>query len=169
MGTDAAPVFAFVELNQPELCPSRALSAHSHRSGMRNAHIAGRDSRLMENAHPAQESLRDAVGAFPGIFRFTADAGGSGGPGCETVCLFRQWRRLAGTGGVRGLCPVRRGLAGSLDCLWISPKKFCFRRVSVIAGPGFSLMRKNILGQQPPKQPLAQNKNGSRFVSLASY
>jgi hypothetical protein len=36
-------------------------------------------------------------------------------------------------------------------------------------GPGFSFMRKIIFRQQPPKQPLAQNKNGSRFGRLAYY
>jgi hypothetical protein len=35
-------------------------------------------------------------------------------------------------------------------------------------GPGFSFMREIIFGQQPPKQPLAQNKNGSQFGCLVS-
>jgi hypothetical protein len=34
--------------------------------------------------------------------------------------------------------------------------------------PEFSSMRKFIFSQQPPKQPLVQNKNGSRFGCLAS-
>jgi len=42
------------------------------------------------------------------------------------------------------------------------------RIAQVTAGPEFSPMRKIIFGQQPPKQPLAQNKNGSRFGCLAS-
>jgi hypothetical protein len=39
----------------------------------------------------------------------------------------------------------------------------------MIAGPEFSSMRKIIFRQQPPKQPLAQNKNGSQFGCLTSY
>jgi len=53
----------------------------------------------MENPHPAQESLRETVGAFPEILRFTADAQREG-LGCETICLFGSgggWRaRVAG-------------------------------------------------------------------------
>jgi outer membrane receptor for monomeric catechols len=41
----------------------------------------------MENPHPAQESLWDALRTFPGIFCFNSDAGGEG-PGRETVYLF---------------------------------------------------------------------------------
>jgi len=43
------------------------------------------------------------------------------------------------------------------------------RIVRLMAVPGFSFTRKIIFGQQPPKQPLAQNKNGSRFGCRASY
>jgi hypothetical protein len=45
---------------------------------------------------------------------------------------------------------------------------FRIQTVPLLAGPGFSFMRKFIFEQQPPKQPLAQNKNGSRFGCLAS-
>jgi hypothetical protein len=43
------------------------------------------------------------------------------------------------------------------------------RIAPVTAGPEFSSMREIIFDQQPSKQPLAQNKNGSRFGCLASY
>jgi hypothetical protein len=35
--------------------------------------------------------------------------------------------------------------------------------------PEFSSMRKIIFRQQPPKQPLAQNKNGGQFGRLSFY
>jgi hypothetical protein len=38
-----------------------------------------------------------------------------------------------------------------------------------MAGPGIPFTRKIIFEEQPPKQPLAQNKNGSRFGCLTSY
>jgi hypothetical protein len=37
------------------------------------------------------------------------------------------------------------------------------------AGPGVFVHAKFIFRQQPPKQPLAQNNNGSQFGRLASY
>jgi hypothetical protein len=58
--------------------------------------------------HPAQESLRDTVRAFPEIFCLTPDAGGGGW--VRDRLPLRQWGRPAGTGRVRDL-------ARSLDCL----------------------------------------------------
>jgi hypothetical protein len=72
-------------------------------------------------------------------------------------------------GQVRGKRPVQRNLAGGFDRHWASRKEFSFLRAPGMAGPGFSLMHIIIFGQQPPKQPPAQNKNGSRFGCLASY
>ena len=60
----------------------------------------------------------------------------------------------------------------SLAVLIASPphvKNSAFRIALVMAGPGFSSKCKIIFRQQPPKQPLAQNKNGSRFGCLACY
>jgi hypothetical protein len=72
-------------------------------------------------------------------------------------------------GRVRGKRPVQRNVATGLDCSWASLKIFCFRRAPVVVGPGFSSLRRIIFGQQPPKQPSAQNKNGSRFGCRVSY
>jgi hypothetical protein len=60
-------------------------------------------------------------------------------------------------------------IAGGMDYLSASAKISHLRTAPVKAGPEFSSMRKIIFLQQPPKQPLAQNKNGSRFGRLASY
>ena len=90
------------------------------------------------------------------------------GQRCDNRLLLRQWRRSGGHGWLRGKRPVRRSIAGGLDCRSAERKIFHFRRVPVVTGPGFSSMRKIIFGQQPPKQPLGQNKNGSRFACFAS-
>lgn len=68
-----------------------------------------------------------------------------------------------------GHCPLQGTIAGDLDCRWASCKIFHTRRAPVMSWPGYSSMRKIIFDQQPPKQPLAQNKNGSQFCCLASY
>jgi len=105
------------------------------------------------------------------IYRFTADAGESVGAASDatTGCFFGGRGGAAATRHVRGKRPLPRTIAGGLDCRWAGRKIFHFRRVPVAAGPGFSSMRKIIFGQQPPKQPLAQNKNGSRFGCLVCY
>jgi hypothetical protein len=64
---------------------------------------------------------------------------------------------------------LRHTIDGALDCQCTPGKISRIRSVPVMAGPGFPFRHKFIFGQQPPKQPLAQNKNGSRFVCLASY
>ena len=64
---------------------------------------------------------------------------------------------------------VRHTIVGGLDCRCVPGKVFRLRRAPMITGSGFSSTRKIIFRQQPPKQPLAQNKNGSQFGCLASY
>ena len=135
----------------------------------RPSHIVGRDSRLMENPHPAQESLRDAVGAFLGSIRFTTNPWGSGGLDARPSAS----SAVAETGGLgwraSGQHPLRHTMAGCLDCRWASCKIISFRRAPGMVETRLSFMRRIIFELQPPKQPLAQNKNGSRFGRLASY
>ena len=121
--------------------------------------IALRDSRLMENPHPAQESPQGMLyGHSPesSALRQTPGERGLGARRSTSSAVAEP----GGHGRDTRTTRVRRGLAGSLDRLWISRKEFCFRRAPVRAGRAFSFMHKIILGQQPPKQPLAQNKNG---------
>ena len=98
----------------------------------------------MENPHPAQESLRDAVGAFLGSIRFTTNPWGSGGLDARPSAS----SAVAETGGLgwraSGQHPLRHTMAGCLDCRWASCKIFHSRRVRVMAGPGFFFMRKII-------------------------
>ena len=54
----------------------------------------------MENPHPAQESLSDAVGAFLGSIRFTTNPWGAAA-WMRDLLRLRQWRKLAGSGGGR--------------------------------------------------------------------
>ena len=66
--------------------------------------------------------------------------------------------------------PVRRRIARDLDRRWILTQNISLSVSVGDGGAGFLLHAQNyFFGQQPPKQPLAQNKNGSRFGCLASY
>jgi hypothetical protein len=84
-------------------------------------------------------------------------------------CLFGSGGGWSARAAVRGQLSLRHSIAGGLDCRCASGKTSCIRSLPVMAGPGFSFMREIIFGQLPPKQPLDQNRNGSRFGCLASY
>ena len=67
-----------------------------------------------------------------------------------TGCFFGVTQG-GGTDGGRGKRPVRDSFAGGLDCPEASLKIFCFRRAPVVAGPGFSFMRKIFFGPTATK------------------
>jgi len=125
---------------------------------------------LLLNRHPAQESIQGAVEELPKIFRFAADAGEGVGAACgvTTYCFFGSGGKAEGTGGCAA--NARRNTASLSVSITTGPhpKYSAFGERRGWWEPGFSFLRRIIFGQQPPKQPLAQNKNGSRFGCLAS-
>jgi len=65
---------------------------------------------------------------------------------------------------------ARRGAASLADLIASGSRarSFAFRDRRCWRGRAFSFIHKIIFGQQPPKQPFAQNKNGSQVGRLAS-
>jgi hypothetical protein len=70
---------------------------------------------------------------------------------------------------VSGQRLLQRAISGGLDCRCASGKCFVLRPGRCWRGRAFPSHAKTISHEQPPKQPLAQNKNGSRLGRLASY
>ena len=110
------------------LCKITGRSEASTRRGIgpENAPVARRGSGFTQNRHPAQELLQGAVEGMAQIYRFTEDTAESGGAAWDvtTRCFFRRGGGVARR--ARGKRPMRRGLAGSLDCRWPHAKYFAY-------------------------------------------
>jgi hypothetical protein len=114
--------------------------------------------------------LQRALEKLTQIYVFAADAGESGGVAWDatTGCFF-------GRAAERRTCTGARQTHGAAQHPWRSrsppgvTQDISLSECAGGTGAGLFLHAQNIFAQQPPKRPLAQNKNGSRFGSLASY